>query len=65
MSENKYNVYVSQKPTDGDLLTRSCKRRLWHDSWDKFKAKQGLTLDRGTRRSAWKFYWSELNKMEQ
>jgi hypothetical protein len=60
MSENKYNIYTSKAPTNGDSSTRSFKRREWKNSWVNFYANEGLNFNRTARRSAWKLHW-ELN----
>jgi hypothetical protein len=61
MSENKYNPYVSQQPTDGDSSTRAFRRRQWKNNWDKFLAQEdGMNYRRDTRRMVWKFSWSKF-----
>ena len=57
MSENKYNPYVSQKPTDGDPLNRSYKRRSWKASWQGFIDRPGWNFERWARRYAWAKSW--------
>jgi len=57
---NKYNTYVSQKPTDGDPSTRAFKRRLWRAHWQKFLKSEKIIFEREIRRLAWHDSWKEL-----
>jgi hypothetical protein len=59
MSENKYNKYVSQKPTDGDPSTRAFKRRSWKSHWQNFLKSENIIFEREIRRLSWKDSWVE------
>jgi hypothetical protein len=63
---NKYNTYVSQKPTDGDPSTRSYKRRKLHNSWNEFYFNdKDMNFSREIRREAWKLSWTKFQSVKE
>jgi hypothetical protein len=63
MSENKYNPYVSQKPTEGDPSSRAFKRRKFKDNWQYYLAKNNMKYHRELRRLAWKDSYDDFRNI--
>jgi hypothetical protein len=65
MRQDKYNPYVSQKPTETSTTSRPYKRRQWRNSWKKFLAKEdSMNFQREVRRYAWLKNWASFRDMK-